>query len=635
MNTSDSFKEIVYLQDAPPDVEGISGRLYIALSPSAYACLKEKGVEVRNTLDYLNNDSHKELLLKSQVIVDWLRQKFESANFNIDVHGSYRDAFIFLTRFAIHYCLEKIEIISNTIEKHKPGSTYAPLYANKATPSVRIEFEEEYLTLLARRIAKIKGLRFEEILGDKSDNSTHSTKRMPSALKFISRCIAFQMCGKMFLMKNIFRREKPLLLTAGHEMGAILTEFRNNGINIPYYFLQGPITAYTEVPNFLINLFWRTYSNQITEQKRNFENLINEIENQTNIFSYRDIPFADIISKKMREDIVPYMVNQFIWLTELDKFIERIKPSVILSNGARRDDIMIAELCRSKKIPDILISHGSHVRPKNESERIEWGEHGRSFLRGPFSNFALQTPLAEGYFEVFPAQASITKTGPILWGRPADIEKGKMLFNKMFKEKYDFGNVRVILYAATQKLSSVPRFHVYETPDEYVKTVLDLTEAVRNLPRTILIVKFRPRKGITTKDLKRLVPFSEKVILSVGEKFSDVLGMSDLLVSFSSTTIEEALQNRIPVLLYGGQGRYQHVSSFEVKKNETVVPSAAYHVKRSQDLEYAISHILDLEIRKSSHRRIFDPYIYDEHSRISITDLVKVAVQGNFAKQEG
>ena len=36
---------------------------------------------------------------------------------------------------------------------------------------------------------------------------------------------------------------------------------------------------------------------------------------------------------------------------------------------------------------------------------------------------------------------------------------------------------------------------------------------------------------------------------------------ADLLISFSSTTIEEALVNKIPVALYGGKGRYCHIES--------------------------------------------------------------------------
>ena len=52
--------------------------------------------------------------------------------------------------------------------------------------------------------------------------------------------------------------------------------------------------------------------------------------------------------------------------------------------------------------------------------------------------------------------------------------------------------------------------------------------------------------------------------------FHEVLAEADLLVSFSSTTIEEALVNDVPVLLYGGHGRYAHIPvepfSISIKK---------------------------------------------------------------------
>ena len=41
--------------------------------------------------------------------------------------------------------------------------------------------------------------------------------------------------------------------------------------------------------------------------------------------------------------------------------------------------------------------------------------------------------------------------------------------------------------------------------------------------------------------------------------FEDHLLGSDLLLSYSSTTIEEALQNHVPVLQYDPSGKYEHI----------------------------------------------------------------------------
>ena len=114
------------------------------------------------------------------------------------------------------------------------------------------------------------------------------------------------------------------------------------------------------------------------------------------------------------------------------------------------------------------------------------------------------------------------------------------------------------------------------------------------------------------------------MVLSVNEPFSSVLGMADLLVSFSSTTIEEALQNRIPVLLYGGEGRYQHAAGFDVLKGAAIVPSAVYHVKRPDDLSYAVKGILDMGSDNSGGNDVFAPYIFDEKIRTPLAAILNM-----------
>jgi len=281
--------------------------------------------------------------------------------------------------------------------------------------------------------------------------------------------------------------------------------------------------------------------------------------------------------------------------------------------------LILAEICKNMHIPNILISHGSHVQPKNEYERIEWGEHGKALLRGPFSHLALQSPLAADYLKSFPAAGKTFITGPLLWGAPVNMTRSKILFDKIFGRSYNVGEIKVVLHAGTPKRSKNPRFWVYETPDEYIKSLRELARVIEKTTNTVLIIKFRPRSDIDIDAIKELVPFSEKVLLSVDEPFLDVLGMSDLLVSFSSTTIEEALQNKIPVLLYGGAGRYQHVPAGGIVSGRTVTPAAVYHVAGSEDLQYAIRSVLDLKPDEAH----FKPYIYSKEERMSLVDILK------------
>lgn len=607
----------------------IQDTLFIAMKPVVFSYLKRKGLPAQNTLPYFMNESHEMALEKSRILIDWLRDKTDFVNLDIGIQQAYKDVFIFWTRLAIHYCLWVIEIVSNAVDIHKPEIVSAVFSGKKSVSSLCIEPEEGYLNHIVKVIAQQRGLKYENISDITSDYDSSSvsqfTTYIPSLIRFILKYKLFQLKEKIISAKNRFAGRRPVFFTTiFYQMDKLAESIKLECPDREFYFLRGPVIPSSKVPDLIIKLLERKYSKAIISQKKILEDLAVSIKEETGLFSHRNISFADIISQKIKDNISDYILGLVLWSVKFNRFIDESNVSVFISNGNRADDVMLAELCQKKNIPDILISHGSHVRPKNEYENIEWGEHGRALLRAPFSHLALQSPLSEGYLEVFPTKNKTIKTGPLIWGKPVNFENSESLFKKMFDRKYDFGDIKVILHAGTPKASKNLRFYVYETPDEYVQAICNLANAVEKIPNAVLIVKFRPTNEISVNDLKTLVPFSEKVILSVDEPFLDVLGMADLLVSFSSTCIEEALQNRIPVLLYGGGGRYQHVSSSEIRAGSIIEASAAYHVKEVNDLEYGIKEILDLSINKKENWHLFEPYIYPQDGRIPLTDLLKL-----------
>ncbi|MFC1576473.1 hypothetical protein ACFL3J_02245 [Candidatus Omnitrophota bacterium] len=604
--------------------------LFIAVTPLAHSYLNKHAIASEDTLKYFTTESHRKLLKKSEKIVEWLQEKVYFVDLGIGVRQTIKDSFIFSMRLAVHYCLWVTEIVLNAVDEYKPEVIAASLSGKKRVSSSYMEPEEKYLGQIIQCIAKEKNLKFESI--SKRNRSYVSsisqlTSQISSVLKLFIQYRRFNLWEKKVLAENRLNKKRPVLFTTTRSTDALTSGFNDGRVNLPHYFLKDPIMPFLNVPDFIIRLSWRPYSKQIIEQKSTFDSLVETIKNEIEIFSYRGVSFAEAISQKLKDNVASYAVGQLLWLAKLDKMFDSIKPYAVLSTGNRRDDISLAELCRKKDVPDILFSHGSHVRPKNEYESIEWGEHGRSFLRAPFSFLALQSPLSEGYLETFPSASNVVKTGPLVWGRMIDLEKSKGTFNKMFGRKYDFARTRVVVHAGTPKTSKGLRLYVYETPDEYIRAICDLADTAEKMPDTILIIKFRARFEIGIDDLKRLVPFSKKVVLSTEESFNDVLGMSDLLVSFSSTTIEEALQNRIPVLLYGGNGRYQHIPACEIKADDPIKRSAIYHVKEARNLQYAIRNILDLGIKGKKDEALFNPYRYPLHDRVSVEDLLKTQLK--------
>ena len=84
---------------------------------------------------------------------------------------------------------------------------------------------------------------------------------------------------------------------------------------------------------------------------------------------------------------------------------------------------------------------------------------------------------------------------------------------------------------------------------------------------------------VNRSSLKNLLPKSNNCRIKADGSFHDDLAQADLLISFSSTTIDEALYAGKPVALFGGSERYRHLlgsSKLPDGKNR----SAVYHLSQ-------------------------------------------------------
>jgi CDP-glycerol glycerophosphotransferase (TagB/SpsB family) len=136
------------------------------------------------------------------------------------------------------------------------------------------------------------------------------------------------------------------------------------------------------------------------------------------------------------------------------------------------------------------------------------------------------------------------------------------------------------------------RFHIEETLDEYISGLADLVEAVNRLEGAHLIIRPHPACNITREEFTRLLPRSECLSILKKEQFSDILSAADILVSFSSTCIEEALQNKIPVILFDKWGRYNHFNVAETSGSADIVKKPVYYISSPLVLKECLPDIL-------------------------------------------
>lgn len=600
------------------------GVLLIAMRPKVFSYLKQNGIDASDTTQYFTNESHEKVLKRSKEIVDWLRNTATFTDLGLGVKYAYKDAFIYWARLALHYCLWSSEVVTAAIESHKPKRVSGACSGSVDAFSLLMEPEEHHLGYIVKSAAEAHGLDFSDISQGLRHGSSYRPEIFIAIAKFtISYCIfaAWQLFRRIL---SLFRKGRVVYFTSPYyQMDKFIEQFKDKVQDAPVCLLKNPYIPFFRISDPLIRLFVPGYASMIIDEKKIMEDLACRISKEKALFSHNGISFAGILSDKISRTICNYPVGLMLWTPRLESFIGSANARAFISNGTGSADIVLAELCGRRKIPAIMISHGSHVSPKNEYEEIEWGEHGTVMARARFSHIALQSPLAERYYKTFPTAGKFVRTGPLVWGRAIDKEKGAQFFEQMFGDRYDRKKMKVVVHAGTPKRAKGARFYVYETIDEYLRALSEIAKAVERLPDTILVIKFRPSAEINEDDIKSLVGFSDRIKLSTIEPLADVLGTADLLMSFSSTTIEEALQNRIPVLLYGGGGRYKHVPAYDIRRDIAVKPSAVYHVSKADDLEYALRNILDLNIKDDRHAELFGSYRYSQEDKIPVAHLLQ------------
>ena len=150
-----------------------------------------------------------------------------------------------------------------------------------------------------------------------------------------------------------------------------------------------------------------------------------------------------------------------------------------------------------------------------------------------------------------------------------------------------------------------------------------MIKAVGVLEGLHLIVRFRPTDYLKTDDLLELLIRSDCYSVHSEGSFADYLTISDLLISYSSTTIEEALQNRVPVLQYDSQGKYSHI------KGQTLDPcikpeiDSCYYVDSEDKLIWALRWLLDNHCLKQLPDDVWERHVFDDSEKIELTSYFR------------
>ncbi len=290
---------------------------------------------------------------------------------------------------------------------------------------------------------------------------------------------------------------------------------------------------------------------------------------------------------------------------DLKKIITIMDPKHIWANYLKWDsDAALAEVGRHCNVETLLISHGTHTPMDSACASYAYREQVEGVLVSPLADATLvQSPHAEAAAKQFAPSLKRIRSHPIMWG-----------YRKIYDCPPNDGK-RLILHTGTYKYWYGTKPWIFETGDEFVKGLNSLVVATKQLENTKLIIRVRPMFGCSISTLEKLLPESDHYEIKTSGTFLEDLGKADVLVSWASTTIEEALHARKPVLLWGGSMRYYHLTprkTYPTAEDR----SAVYAPETEDDLAPLLASILNVHAGRpltnsELHGHIWPPNIPD------------------------
>jgi len=570
----------------------------IALNTCAQSFFKKKNIKFENSLNFFGEEGHKTIIRESKEIIKVLSNYFKFKDKN-ELSASYTEGFNNYLLFYLRYILILIFIIDKAIAKHKPTKIIVPESTLIKDFDYYCSPKDRLLGYLVKKYIKEKKLKIE-VVEEKSIKKNNKIY-----LSFFTKLLKknifnlFYFIFKIFLKKdnfyiinddgqnfdNIIKKIKvekpnlkPIFLSLSRK------GIRRYGLNILKgsifsFFLNSYLTKAEDsdaikksLDSFSLNIL----KNNLENEKISFLNisLINEI----NIFT----------SHTMFRALKEFNTQSH----SLVKILKISKPTFMIIQHTLLIGRAFGELSVKYNIPALVISHGSHVSHEQSDVKNEWHDLANTMINKNFPYIAAQSPSMLKYLrENNYKNDQIISTGPLLYNKlVSSDEEVNNLKKKLFKNNY---NKKIILHAGTPKMRGNNRLFVYETVDEYIRNINNIISELTKRKNIFFVIRYRKNPRISLKDFTELVNENEFCKVYHEGDFSDFLSTADIMISYSSTTIEEALYNRVPIILYDPDNKYSHINASKINESNNDLKDVIFYCSQLDNLGFTVEKILD------------------------------------------
>lgn len=619
------FKEEVefLLKDRPQVFRG--DVKVLSLLPEASEVLLNNGIAFETSVPYFSRASHERCLECADAIIREVNSTMRIRDAN-GIRHAYTNALTFYLRQYLGYILWVIELLENVRERFVYDEMIVCRYADNDCSQFGLLSQE-------RILGEISGLMTPNVRIQSPILNIPREVRVKPLRKWLRSILcAFYFPLELLTLK---RSDRPAVLYYSFK-------YRFDEISKAFPLWQHlniapDVKTFTRLTDDSLGFMVRNIHlgelgiSVDREFKKTYLGSIGQFRDvctQRQLCVYRGCDFSAIIMRKIEQGYGPQLARLNKQVTSLRKFFDRFKPSVVLSHVARDFSYALGELAGSMNIPSVLISHGSHVPPQNAFDRMEWFDHGKGLVHTDYRYHLLQSPWAVEHVRAMGCRGSYYAIDPIIFPR-VDRSQKQTLQLRMYPQSQ---GKKIVVHAGTPKQRGSNRFYIYETLDEYVAYMSDLIEEARKIPEVFLIIRFRPYSYLSTAQLKALLPKGDHYVIATEGSFADYLKIMDLLVSFSSTTIEEALINGIPVVQYDPSNRYVHIAGPAWVDKGFAHVDSVYYIGERRGLGVGLKWVLDNHLNATTVGDLFERHVFKQGEAMSVQEFLERLVKNDLPK---
>lgn len=601
----------------------------VTFHPTVTAFFRRNHIDVVECFHLAPTESHRRILAKVEECVQDIRVNCRLTDAQ-GVDGIYVENLFHSVFQMFAQWFYQIEIVGNAVRKFAPTEIICVgELSPRVVRSFWIERKERFIANIASQIAASKGITFKLVPLKISYNLT---------LVSLTENIKDFVRGNIYAALQALSKPKRKIIMApalGYNIDGVLKELSRQLPDHDVVVLDMPLDKGWK-------MFWAqrqgkaqgvcqffpanadrhvAFSADFIEQKRKFRQELFKIYDRR--CSAEGVAFAQWMKDKYTSAFEPDIIDKTYFLSvNLNRFFDQHRPEFVVAQYSRDLSAVMGVIARNKKIPALMVPHGSFTAIHDQYSKIDWKQNAFGMVNTPYEYLAVQTPLLKDFLADMPVLSKLVVTGPLVFGQKITHNEANVM---NLRRQYAPKGEKILLHAGTPKFRRGQRLINYETLDEYVDGIISLIKTVDRLDGVHLIVRYREIDGLSVEELKSLLPVSAKYSVASGGSFADFLALADLLISYSSTTIEEALQNNIPVLLFNPYQRYIHIKGVEISsESQPSRPSAVYNVNSAEGLEPALKWVVahHLSQPKEALSGLFEPYQCKPSERVSLKDFI-------------